>query len=296
MPLQEMNARFGREGRVAVVEGRNGLPKVQLFHPGGAKAEVYLHGAHVTSWKAAGDRELFFISKESHFETGKPIRGGIPVIFPQFGGGPLPAHGFARLTEWEPTLSAVEENGDVECVLHLEDTPATRQLWPHPFRLELAVTLAARALAVRMTVENSGAAPFSFTAALHTYFSVADVRRVAVRGLRGVTYLDTLRDDARAVETPEAITFSAETDRIYVAAPDVVQVEDASRRRTITIHKHNMPDVVVWNPWTAKAQRMPDFGDTEYPRMVCVETGHVAEPHAVPAGGVWQGSTRFRVS
>ncbi len=294
--LEELTLQFGIPGAVGFVPGVNGLPKAMLSHQSGATAEIYLHGAHVTSWRAVGGDDLLFMSAASAFEAGKPIRGGIPVIFPQFGGGPLPAHGFARLTEWEPTLSAVEENGDVECVLHLEDTPATRQLWPHPFRLELAVTLAARALAVRMTVENSGAAPFSFTAALHTYFSVADVRRVAVRGLRGVTYLDTLRDDARAVETPEAITFSAETDRIYVAAPDVVQVEDASRRRTITIHKHNMPDVVVWNPWTAKAQRMPDFGDTEYPRMVCVETGHVAEPHAVPAGGVWQGSTRFRVS
>ncbi|OPZ80183.1 MAG: putative glucose-6-phosphate 1-epimerase [bacterium ADurb.Bin429] len=183
----------------------------------------------------------------------------------------------------------------MEFALHLEDTPATRHLWPHPFRLELAVTLTERALVVRMTVENSGAEPFSFTEALHTYFSVADARRAAVRGLQGVTYIDSLRDDTREVETPEAITFTEETDRIYVAAPHVVQVEDQVRRRIITIEKHNMPDVVVWNPWTAKAQRMPDFGDSEYLRMVCVETGHMAAAHTLAPGATWQGVTRFSV-
>jgi glucose-6-phosphate 1-epimerase len=294
--LDELIFEFGIPGAVAFVPGQNGLPKAILTHQSGASAEVYLHGAHVTSWRVVGGEDLFFLSEESLYEQGRPIRGGIPVIFPQFGGGALPSHGFARLYEWEPVLSAVEENGDVEFVLHLEETSGTHNLWPHPFRLELAVTLSERALAVRMTVENSGAGPFSFTEALHTYFSVSDIRRVAVRGLQGGTYIDTLREDITEVEAGDAITFAEETDRIYVAAPDTVSVEDDGRRRTVTIQKHNMPDIVVWNPWTAKSQRMPDFGDTEYLRMVCVETGHMAAPHDLPAGGTWQGSTLFTVS
>jgi len=31
----------------------------------------------------------------------------------------------------------------------------------------------------------------------------------------------------------------------------------------------------VWNPWIAKAQQMPDFGNEEYQNMVCVESGNV---------------------
>jgi D-hexose-6-phosphate mutarotase len=37
---------------------------------------------------------------------------------------------------------------------------------------------------------------------------------------------------------------------------------------------------VVWNPWIAKAKAMGDFGDDEWPGMVCVETCNVAD-HAV---------------
>jgi glucose-6-phosphate 1-epimerase len=33
---------------------------------------------------------------------------------------------------------------------------------------------------------------------------------------------------------------------------------------------------VVWNPWIAKAQQMPDFANDEYQRMICVESGNVS--------------------
>jgi hypothetical protein len=48
------------------------------------------------------------------------------------------------------------------------------------------------------------------------------------------------------------------------------------------------PDVVVWNPWSAKAERMGDFGDTEYKHMCCVEPGVVTGLQTVPAGAVWR--------
>lgn len=291
--LDQLIAEFSIPGVIACLPGEDGLPKLRLTHRSGASTEVYLHGAHVTSWRVVGTEELLFLSQESYYETGKPIRGGIPVIFPQFGGGSLPQHGFARVSEWEPTLTAVEDNGDVEAVFHLEDNSHTRDVWPHAFRLELGVLLAERALTLRMTVENPGREPFSFTEALHTYFAVADIRRTAVRGLQGTTYLDTLRDNLREVDIQEAIRFNEEIDRIYLTAPNIINVQDESRHRSITLQKRGMPDVVVWNPWTAKAQRMNDFGDNEYLHMVCVETGHMAVPRELAPGATWQGSTTF---
>ena len=61
----------------------------------GARFEAYLHGAHVTSWCAAGDgSDRLFLSSAARFEDGLAIRGGIPVCFPQFADqGPLPMHG-----------------------------------------------------------------------------------------------------------------------------------------------------------------------------------------------------------
>jgi len=175
----------------------------------------------------------------------------------------------------------------------LADSPATLALWPYRFSLELGVLLDADALTVTCRVRNTDPREFTFNAVLHTYFRVADIGKAAVHGLAGVTYIDSLRDDAREVEKRAAIRFAEETDRIYVDAPDILRLEDEGNTRTITLEKRGMPDVVVWNPWIAKAKRMPDFGDDEYQWMVCVETGNMARPRALAAEDEWSGETTF---
>jgi glucose-6-phosphate 1-epimerase len=42
---------------------------------------VHLYGATVTSWKTGGQEQLF-VSEKAHLDGSKPIRGGIPVVFP----------------------------------------------------------------------------------------------------------------------------------------------------------------------------------------------------------------------
>jgi D-hexose-6-phosphate mutarotase len=42
---------------------------------------------------------------------------------------------------------------------------------------------------------------------------------------------------------------------------------------------------VVWNPWIAKSQAMPDFGNEEYHQMICVESGNVIENRITLAPG-----------
>ena len=77
-----------------VVAGAGGQPKVVLS-TADATAEVYLHGATLTSWKVGGE-ELIFVSPKAVFEPPKAIRGGVPVCFPQFGMlGPLKVRGAA---------------------------------------------------------------------------------------------------------------------------------------------------------------------------------------------------------
>ena len=88
----------------------NGLPCVRLRGANGASALIALHGAQLLSWKtghsSVGDapadgRERLFLSERARFAEGAAIRGGVPVIFPQFAGrGPLPKHGFARTLPW----------------------------------------------------------------------------------------------------------------------------------------------------------------------------------------------------
>ena len=60
---------------------------VDITHPSSAGARVSLWGATVTTYRNAVGTELLFVSKEAVFDAVKPIRGGIPLVFPQFGGG-----------------------------------------------------------------------------------------------------------------------------------------------------------------------------------------------------------------
>ena len=82
--------------------------------------EFFVQGAHVTRYQPKYESHpILFLSQESQFEPGKPIRGGIPICFPWFSAHPsdpsLPAHGWARISSWELVSSQrVEDDIQIE--------------------------------------------------------------------------------------------------------------------------------------------------------------------------------------
>ena len=50
--------------------------------PTGESVEVHLHGATVISWKSNDGQENLWLSEKAVLDGSKPIRGGIPVVFP----------------------------------------------------------------------------------------------------------------------------------------------------------------------------------------------------------------------
>jgi glucose-6-phosphate 1-epimerase len=256
---------------VTLLPGNGGLPKLQIRCPQ-VDGEIYLHGAHITSWKPAGAREVIWVSEKSTWESGKPIRGGVPICFPWFGpkkdDPSAPAHGFARLREWR--LDAVTAEQDAIAVaLSLNSDNSTKQWWPFDFTARMRVAFGSQ-LIMSLEVENTGNTPFSFEEALHTYFAVADVRQIELTALDGLNYLD--KTDGFAEKSQQgAVRISAETDRVYLNALKPVEIHDPLLRRRIRVTKQNSNQTVVWNPWAAKAKSMPDFGDDEWTGMVCVE-------------------------
>ncbi|MCH5754687.1 hypothetical protein MMA59_22970, partial [Salmonella enterica] len=64
---------------------------IRLTAPDGATATMSLNGGHLLSWQPAGAPEQLYLSPRSEYASGKKaIRGGVPVIFPQFSDrGPL---------------------------------------------------------------------------------------------------------------------------------------------------------------------------------------------------------------
>src|SRR5512141_215643 len=116
-------------------------PDFALTARDGAAAHIAQHGGHVCRWRTADGVERLYLSPLSR-QPGEPIRGGIPVVFPQFANrGPLPMHGFARTQPWTLGEQMLLPDGRASLIATLADTPATRALWPHSFRLELAVTV-----------------------------------------------------------------------------------------------------------------------------------------------------------
>jgi glucose-6-phosphate 1-epimerase len=135
-------------------------------------------------------------------------------------------------------------------------------------------------LELSLEVGNTGDVAFSFEEALHTYFTVEDVRTIEVRGLEGADYLDKVGGATPRSQGPAPIRFTGETDRVYLNTTAACTVHDPGKGRRIVVRKSGSDATVVWNPWIDKARAMPDYGDDEWPGMVCVETANV-NAHAV---------------
>ncbi|MEO5804838.1 MAG: D-hexose-6-phosphate mutarotase [Verrucomicrobiota bacterium] len=254
-------------------KGNGGLPKINV-HTDWSEAEIYLNGAHVTKFQIKGEAPLLFMSEKSRFEKGHPIRGGVPVIFPWFGAREgKQMHGFARNLTWE--LKEISHGSNAVILkLALPDTPEAAEF--PIFRAEYWVTVG-ETLALELKITNQSNENLSFENCLHTYFAVGEIGAVSVVGLKGTEYLDKVGTVARKKETDEQIKFSGETDRVYLSTTNTTEIHDAKLKRKIIVEKEGSASTVVWNPWIAKAKAMADFGDEEYLRMVCVESGNVSE-------------------
>lgn len=263
---------------VRMETGTGGLPRVAIESRYGT-AQMYFQGAHLTAWHPTGAAApVLWMSRESLFEASRPIRGGVPICFPWFGphatDTTAPGHGFARLRPWTLTDACEDDAGIVTVTMDLASLTADVAAWPHPFDAQYRVTVGP-SLTLELRVRNPGSAPFTFEEALHTYFAVQDVREITITGLEDTEYLDKVTGFTRRRQSQDPIRITGETDRIYLNTRTACQIHDPGLKRTLTIRKTGSDATVVWNPWIDKARAMPDFGDLEWPGMVCVETCNV---------------------
>ncbi|QNI30691.1 D-hexose-6-phosphate mutarotase [Alloacidobacterium dinghuense] len=258
-----------------IVAGESGLEKVRVS-TAAAEADIYLHGAQVTSWRPAGDEDVIFLSKQSKFQDGKAIRGGIPICFPWFRGKAdnpkAPAHGVVRTKSWK--LDSLEQQQDsVVVTMSTESDDGTRQWWPHEFRVMHRVTVGPE-LKLELIVTNTGSTAMHFEEALHTYHQVGDAEKVRVSGLDGVVFLDNM--DANREKTQRGdVILTQPTDNAYLQTKSVLELVDAILGRRIKIAKENSLSTVVWNPWSSGAKALADLGDEEWRHFACVEASNI---------------------
>ena len=268
------------------LEGPGGLDVVDVAGVQGS-ATIALQGAQVLTWAPRGQKPVIWISRAAKFTPGKSIRGGVPVCWPWFGPhateSSFPAHGYARTVAWEAIGTRALAEGAVRLDFRLIQTETARAQWPHAASLECHITVG-KALEIDLGTRNLDSHAITIGDALHAYFEVGDVRKIAIRGLEDCSYLDKLDGDKRKRQTGP-VTIGAETDRIYLDATADCLIDDPDLRRRIRIRKRGSHSTVVWNPWIDKSARMGDFVENGYLNMVCVESANAADDVVTIAPG-----------
>jgi glucose-6-phosphate 1-epimerase len=277
LQLAELEQRFGIPAVAHVCQGTGGLPRVTISSSRG-QGEMYLHGAHVTSWRPAAHDEVLFLSTKSRWQEGHAIRGGIPICFPWFRAKAddqqAPAHGFVRTRMWQ-LESIVESDAGVVVTMFTESDEQSRRWWPAKFRLAHRATFGSE-LRLELICSNTGITSLRFEEALHTYNRVADVANVHLQGLDGARFRDNT-DSNKEKRQLHDIVIASQTDNAFLDTQSAVDLVDPELRRRIRLEKSNSLTTVVWNPWREGSARMQDLGDGEWRQFLCVEASNIME-------------------
>jgi len=196
----------------------------------------------------------------------KPIRGGVPVCWPWFGGlnEGFQMHGYARERVWE-LISAADNVDSTELVFSLPDTEGEGFLGKAT--LSLTITIA-NTLSMSLKTTNVGSEAFELSTALHTYFAVTDINSVELVGMSG-DYSDKVNDWAIG-KTSSPYVFPERTDRIHMNPVKNLEIIDGENRIGIESGGHD--SIVVWNPGAELSKSMADMSDSSYLSMLCVES------------------------
>jgi glucose-6-phosphate 1-epimerase len=251
---------------VTIIE-RDELKIVRVVHPK-AEAEIALHGAHVLSFKPTGQQDVLWLSDKSEFNPAKAIRGGIPICWPWFGRVATPAHGFARISQWQLVEHRETEDGVLVC-LGLEDNETTHAMWPHAFQARVYVDIS-DSLKVTLEITNRDKSPWNFSGALHSYFNIADIKDSITTGM-GPEYADSLQA-GKICQGDSQLQLTDTVDRVYTQPEAQIAISDPKHDRTITIENGGANSAVIWNPWQEGASNMADMSDNGYLTMLCVES------------------------
>lgn len=267
---------------------------------GSSSATILKHGATVISWVSNGAERLW-LSEGAKLDGSKAVRGGIPLVFPVFGKQkneshptfPLPQHGFARTSGWEFLGQTSESPLTAQFALSPDQVdPESLKLWgngEYDFTLLLLVSLEENSLNTKIEVENTGKVPFEFNWLFHTYFRIPDITDVLVTNLNDQQCRDQLLQEDYIEKAP-IVSFHEEFDRIYKKVPEsnTLQVVELGKV-LLNVHRVNLPDAVVWNPWIEKSKGMADFEPKDgYKNMLCIEPGHVSDMVKLGAGEKWE--------
>lgn len=237
----------------------NQLTLLKLQHQVG-NALIASQGAQLLQWHPShSSHPVLWLSEIEPYEQGKAIRGGIPICFPWFNNNGTPAHGFARINQWQLQSYDIQAT-KVRLVFEL--------FFQNKLQAEIRMTFSHKC-----QLEFINHAQPNAQLALHSYFNLSHIQQVKLQGL-GTHCFDSLTQQHQQVADPRLIT--EHLDCIYPLKHNPINtIQDQGWQRTIKIEHHNASDVVVWNPWHKATSAM---SDQAYENMLCVETARINKP------------------
>lgn len=285
--MRKMNTMATEKMKTSIEEiDFHGTPAIKLNGPRGTSAVVSRLGGQLLSWVSRDGRERLFLSEKAVFDGSVPIRGGVPVCFPQFADqGKLPKHGLLRTRPWEVVAQRCGDDYAL-VTLAVSDDEASHAQWPHAFQVDITIMLEAERLDIEFGVDNPGDAAFSFTGALHTYLRVVQVEDAAIEGAYGFMVHDKISGGGPKKDTGTEILIEGETELLYQDVSCAFLLKAGNH--TVGLQAEGFPDVVIWNPWVEGCARLADMAPDDWKRMVCIEAV-ASQPETVAPGQSWSG-------
>ena len=226
-------------------------------------------GAQVLHAAFGSGLELLYLSPLVDLYPENPIRGGIPLMFPQFGdSGPLRKHGFVRDLQWN--LVDETENADGKNLTYVLDVKATDfPEWPFDASLKFNVGLSLQTLTIGLSVQNTGTQAFSFTGGFHPYFAISSRKDILLNGLEGLPFKDSFPSDNAYELTAEGLV-----ERQYMGDAEI-RFYNGSKWLKLTAS--GFDSWMIWNPGRVGAKKISDLPEDDWDRFICIEPIVLAE-------------------
>jgi len=236
--------------------------------------EIVDFGATVISCNIQGD-SILFLSNKALLDESKPIRGGIPIVFPVFGNSnnnKIPKHGFARQVKWN-FVEKYENENNSGIIFELNSDEYTKKIWDYDFKLRYEVTINENSLKNILHVYNNDNKIIDFDVLFHTYYNIHNIENTNIHNIP-VFYYNQLTKNI-SINTEENMIINKEVDQIYEKNTNIINIKSETKNYNISCNnnKYDKVSYVFWNPWIYKSKTLTDFDDNEYKKMLCIEPG-----------------------